>query len=72
MHAAQTNCVCCTAGLTSLQSLSLINCELAVSIPHPGWERLRQLTELDLRGRYIFVDMPSEDAGAQNLSRVLQ
>ena len=40
----------CDAGLTGLQSLSLVDCAVRVSEPGPGWDRLRQLSKLELNG----------------------
>jgi len=38
------------AGLPSLQSLSLTSCCVTLRTHGPGWHRLRQLRELELRG----------------------
>ena len=38
----------CSAGLTALQSLSLVGCDVTLSMLDPGLDRLRQLLDLEL------------------------
>ena len=63
MRSVGTHCRCPSAGLSALKALSLVGCGLTVSMPGPGLDRLRRLSELELCNGSFTVSNADPDAG---------